>query len=169
MISRATFEAVVLSLCTRFRCWGTPKRGSHFIFTLALRHTVSRSLIGQLMQLLILHGLRAGPTFSHTREVSRCSCACSSHVSLLSGYQYKWKKSRSECLVQRGYVVWCLFHTIGFVPNTFFFTAGSWDDEWSKFIPRPQHSWRQCRLTLLWNESVLPVMLLFIPMHAGVF
>ena len=49
------------------------------------------------------------------------------------------------------------------------FLLTSRDDERSKLIPRPQHSWRQCRLTLLWSESVLPMMLRFVPIHGGVF
>ena len=87
----------------------------------------------------------------------------------LSGYQCKCKNSRSECLVHGRffgvyYVPLFLFQTLFFC-----FTAGSRDDERSKLIPRPQHSWRQCRLTLLWSESVLPMMLRFVPIHGGVF
>ena len=120
-------------------------------------------------RLRILNYLRAGSSFSQTREASRGSRTYPQRVSPLSGYQYKCKNSRSECLVHGRffgvyYVPLFLFQTLFFC-----FTAGSRDDERSKLIPRPQHSWRQCRLTLLWSESVLPMMLRFVPIHGGVF
>ena len=121
---------VILPLCTRFRCWKTPKKD--LILSLPSLFDTWRS------RLRILNCLRAGSLFSQTREASRGSRAYPSTREPTLGLSIQvqeltfWVFSTWE-------VFWCLLCTIIFVPNTFFLLY-SWFTRWWAKQAHPQAS-----------------------------